>query len=350
MNESLLLPENADATLIVGEANLYYLSGFPNGEAAVLLLDGKKYYITDGRYAEDARKAVRGYETVVVERGESYVSRARKILEENKVKILAVEERAISLKDYDEITEGGMFQTVYCSDFYYKMRARKTPEEAETMRKAQEITDAAFEWVLGNIKEGMTETELAFVLENKMRELGSEGTAFKSIVAFGENTSKPHAQYGEVKLRAGSAITLDFGAKFGGYCSDMTRTLFFGKPADEQVFVYNTVAEAQKMAIDAAEIGMKASDLDAVCRDYFKSENLDGYFVHSTGHGVGVEIHEKPSVSQSSEEILSENNVFSIEPGLYFAGKFGVRIEDVVILTKNGADNLTKSPKHLIIL
>ncbi len=349
MQENILLPQNADAALIVGAPNLYYFSGFPNEEAAVVSLRDKKFYITDGRYAEDAKNNVVVAETVIVDRGESYISRAVKILSEFKVKTVAIEEPVMSVKDFDELKKGG-FDTVYCSDWFYALRARKTEREIEIMRKAQSITDSAFKWALNNIKEGMTERELALSLEYKMSELGSQGTAFQSIVAFGENTSKPHARYGDKKLVCGDLITMDFGAKYMGYCSDMTRTFSFGRPDEEKISVYNTVYEAQIRAIDVAHIGMRASELDAVCRDYFKSKKLDRYFLHSTGHGLGIEIHEKLSVSALSIDVLSENNVFSVEPGLYFAGKFGVRIEDVIVLTKNGVDNLTKSPKHLIML
>lgn len=349
MKENLLLPPNADAVLIVGAPNLYYFSGFPNEEAAVVLLPDKQFYITDGRYTEDAMKNVDGLKTVIVDRGESYISRAAKILSENGVKTVAIEEHSMSVKDFDVLKNAG-FDTVYSSDWFYALRATKTDREIEIMRKAQSITDSAFAWILDNVREGMTEKELALTLENKMSELGSHGTAFQTIVAFGENTSQPHARYGDRKLGCGDLITVDFGAKYMGYCSDMTRTFSFGRPDDEKISVYNTVSEAQMRAIDAARTGMKARELDAVCRDYFCSKNLDKFFLHSTGHGLGIEIHEKLSISPSSNDVLSENNVFSVEPGLYFAGKFGVRIEDVVRLTKNGVDNLTKSPKHLIML
>lgn len=350
MKEMICLPKGADAVLIAGRANLYYFSGFPNEDAAIVLLPSGGFYITDGRYAEDAAKSVADLKVVICERGESYVARAAKILKENSIRTVGIEESCLSVKDSDELRNGTDCKFIYCSDALGKLRNVKTDLELAFMRKAQEITDAAFEKILGKIVEGMSETELLRLLENQMSELGSEEPAFKSIVAFGENTSMPHARSGARKLKRGDFVTLDFGAKYKGYCSDMTRTFVFGKPTTEMKRVYETVLEAQTMAIDAVREGTLARDVDAVCRKFFEIKNMDAFFLHSTGHGLGIEIHEKLAVSPNSSDVLVENNVFSVEPGLYFSGKFGVRIEDVVRVTKNGSYNLTKSPKHLIML
>lgn len=350
MKEIICLPKGADAVLITGAANLYYFSGFPNEDAAIVLLPDGGYYITDGRYAEDAAKSVADLKVVICERGESYLSRAAEILKQNVIRTVGIEECRLSVKDSDELRNGLDCKFVYCTDALGNLRNVKTDLELAFMRKAQEITDATFEKILGKVREGMSETELCGLLENQMSELGSEEPAFKSIVAFGEDTSMPHARVGSRTLKKGDFVTLDFGAKYKGYCSDMTRTFVFGKPTAEMKSVYETVLEAQNMAIDSVREGIFARDLDAVCRKFFAVKNLDAFFLHSTGHGLGIEIHEKLAIRPNSSDIIAQNNVFSIEPGLYFSGKFGVRIEDVVRVTKNGAYNLTKSPKHLIML
>ena len=217
------------------------------------------------------------------------------------------------------------------------------------MIKAQSVTDAAFTEILPFIKEGVSEIEVAARLEYIILKNGCE-LAFDSIVAFGENGSKPHAHRSERKLRIGEFVTMDFGAKYKGYCSDMTRTVALGAVDERKARAYNAVLEANKLAAKTAKAGDKCSDVDAVARNYLAKYGLDKYFTHSLGHSVGVDIHEMPAFSPKCDEILKPGMIITDEPGVYLAGDFGLRIEDMLLITENGARVLTNSDKNLIVL
>ena len=199
------------------------------------------------------------------------------------------------------------------------------------------------------IKEGVTEIEIAARLEYIMLKNGCE-LAFNSIVAFGENGSKPHAHRSERKLRRGEFVTMDFGAKYKGYCSDMTRTVALGAVDERKARAYNAVLEANKLAEKAIKIGEKCCDIDAVARNYLAKFSLDKFFSHSLGHSVGVDIHEMPAFSPRCDEVLKEGMIITVEPGVYLEGDFGLRIEDMALVTKNGAEILTHADKNLIVL
>ena len=204
--------------------------------------------------------------------------------------------------------------------------------------------------IIGEIKDGITETELDRVLKSKLYKNGADDLSFDPIVAFGTNTSKPHAHPGETKLSSGMFITLDFGASYKNYFSDMTRTVAFGKPTSEMIKIYDTVLTAQEKALERLHAGITGKDAQKVVEDYFEENNVRKYFTHSLGHGLGIDIHEEPNLSAKNNQPIPENCVTSVEPGLYFPHKFGVRIEDIVVFTKKGVKNLTSSQKKLIII
>ena len=231
-----------------------------------------------------------------------------------------------------------------------KIRAIKDSTELEFIKKAQEITDKTFEDLLPSIREGMSEIELATILESLLHKNGANGLAFESIVAFDKNTAIPHAVRSMNTLKNGSLITLDFGAKYQGYCSDMTRTIAFGDVTDEEKKAYEYVSIAQEMALSIMHAGMTGKECDSMARLFFAEKGLDKYFIHTLGHSIGLEVHEFPRLSQKDTTVLEENMVVTVEPGLYFDGYFGIRIEDLVILNKTDIINLTKSPKKLIII
>ncbi len=230
--------------------------------------------------------------------------------------------------------------------------AVKEQEETALIKEACKIADKAFVALLGKIKEGMSENEVAAELEYLMRRYGATGTSFDTIVAFGENSSVPHHETGYTKLKFGDIILIDFGCKYGGYCSDCTRTFLFGDDGKHQEFktAYGHVLNAHMLAKEKIVEGVSGKQADAFARDYLRGYNLDGYFTHTLGHGIGINIHERPYLSPKSEEILKNNMVFSDEPGVYFAGKFGIRIEDTVMLSDGHAESLTNSDKKLTVL
>jgi Xaa-Pro aminopeptidase len=230
------------------------------------------------------------------------------------------------------------------------LRAAKDEAEIETMKKAQKITDDAFKAVLNFIRPGMTEQEVAARLVYEMMRLGAQAVSFDPIVAAGPNGSKPHAIPGDRVLENGMFVTMDFGCKVDGYCSDMTRTVAIGQPDEEMERVYETVLAAQKAGINAARAGVTGREIDAAAREVIVQAGYGEYFTHSFGHSLGIDIHEAPNANAREEREMPVGAVISAEPGIYIPGKFGVRIEDVLILKEGGCENITRSPKNLIIL
>ena len=231
-----------------------------------------------------------------------------------------------------------------------EIRAVKDDTELSAIAMAEKIGDRAFSYILGEIKPGVSEKEIALKLELKMRELGASGLSFDTIVVSGERTSMPHGEPSDKLIENGDFVTMDFGCIFNGYCSDMTRTVAVGSVTDEQRDIYNVVLRAQKTTCDAIKAGMKGSEVDAVARKIISDAGYGECFGHGLGHGVGLEIHEAPTANTRSEEILKPKMLVTIEPGIYIPKKFGVRIEDLSIVTENGIINLTGSEKELIIL
>ena len=231
-----------------------------------------------------------------------------------------------------------------------ELRCIKTQEELENIRKAEEIGDRAFEFILGVIKPGMTELEVAAELEYHMKRNGAWKTSFDTIVASGFNSSMPHAVPGMKKIEKGDFITMDFGCVYNGYCSDMTRTVVAGRADDRQKKIYYTVLEAQKIALDRIRAGLKGKEIDKAARDYIDAAGYKGCFGHGLGHSVGLYIHEEPRLSVTGETVLQENMIETVEPGIYIPGYGGVRIEDLVVVTKTGHVNFTHSDKKLIEL
>ena len=227
----------------------------------------------------------------------------------------------------------------------------KTDVEVGFIAEACKIAESGYLDFLGSVKEGMTENEAAGLLEYCMRRHGAEDRSFETIAAFGKNTSVPHHAPGNTKLQKGMPVLLDFGCKYGGYCSDITRTFLFGNSGDgEFKTVYEHVLEAHRIAAENIRAGITGQEADAFARDHLKKYGLDKFFTHSLGHGIGINIHEAPKLSARSLEILRNGMVFSIEPGVYFEGKFGIRIEDSVVLENNRVRSFMQTDKKLAVL
>lgn len=338
------------AVLIYTPTNRRYLTGFPSSLGYLLMTKNGNKLFVDSRYFEAATK--KAVNTDVV-RFNSFLTELTEELEKQGIEKLLIEtENDIAF--YTALKSKLKVKVVpsqSLSDRLISLRSVKKKEEVESIVAAQRIAEKAFDDVLSFIKVGVTEKEIAAFLEYKMKQYGAEGIAFDTIAVSGANTSLPHGVPSEKTISEGDFITMDFGATLNGYCSDMTRTVAVGYATDEMAKVYNTVLEAQINVINTVRAGVRCVDADAAARSIITDKGYGEYFGHSTGHGVGLMIHEKPNLSpKAGDTKLRAGQIVTDEPGIYLTGKFGVRIEDMLYVRKNGVKNLTKAPKHLIIL
>lgn len=335
----------AEAVLTQAEDLRKYLTGFSSSYGYVLTDARGTTFYTDSRYAEGASDYLKDSGICVKEHTGGFEELI------NSYKEVAVPLDRTLYPDYVKLKAGGIKIVDSLPAFVMAMSV-KQDYELDLITKACNIADKAFASLLGKIKEGMSENEVAALLEYEMRKLGASGTSFGTIVAFGENSSVPHHETGLRKLKFGDIVLIDFGCKFGGYCSDCTRTLLFGDNGKQTEFkaAYSKVLEAHMLAKEKITCGMSGAEADAVARNSLKKHGLDKYFTHSLGHGIGINIHEFPRLSPKSDDALLNNMVFSDEPGVYLEGKFGIRIEDTVTLKDGKTVSLTDSDKNLIIL
>ena len=344
------LPEyGIDAMLLNSEPGEYYAVGF-HGEGNVVVTAEKCFYFTDSRYIEAAGNLITGAEIAMTGHSRNYRAMVQEVIDQCHIETLGFEESYLSVADYELWDKGLTARLVPAQKLVNSLRAAKDAEEIALMRKAQEITDRAFDEICKFIQPGMTEQEIAAKLQYDMLRFGAMRMSFDPIVASGPNGSKPHAIPGERKVQKGDFITMDFGCVYGGYCSDMTRTVALGEPTEEMKKVYQTVLEAQLAGIAVTRAGVPGKSIDAAARKVIADAGYGEYFGHGYGHSLGIEIHESPNANTREETLLPVGAVVSAEPGIYLPGKFGVRIEDVTILREDGCEILTKSPKELIIL
>lgn len=340
----------ADGAIISSELNIRYLCGFDYTDGYLLILRERAFLLTDFRYAEAARLAVNNFEVRVPTDG--MFSAINTIVKENGARVLAIEDTDVPVSTFSKMRDSmpDVSLATGASDVLANMRTVKDADELALIIKAQSITDAAFDHILGFITPDKTEREVALELEFFMRKHGADSCAFDTIAVSGAASSLPHGVPSDKKLSCGF-LTMDFGAKYAGYCSDMTRTVVIGKADCEMKKVYDTVLRAQLTALDAIHEGIGCREADTIARNVIDSAGYGSCFGHSLGHGVGLYIHEAPSFSPKAKEdsILRRGNVVTVEPGIYIEGKYGVRIEDMIAIDGNGSVvNLTHSPKHLI--
>ena len=338
--------EEVDALLITKVPNVSYFSGFRGDSSALLVGKNFRKLITDGRYTQQAKRETKNFQ--IVEHTEGLY---KKLVEELKgCKVVGVEGRVMTVAERDYLVEelkGVEFKSVELDN----LRQIKDAAEIACIKKACEIADRAFEKILDFIKPNVREVEVAAELEYFMRKFGSERAAFDTIVASGWRGSLPHGIATDKKICAGELVTIDFGAVYNGYCSDITRTVAVGKISSEQKKIYNAVLSAQVYGLEVITSGKGGKDIDAAVRKVFEDAGYGKNFVHGLGHGVGLEIHEEPRLSKHSKiESLLPNMIVTDEPGLYFENFCGVRIEDTVLVTRGSAEPLTHSPKNLIEL
>ena len=352
LREKLLADHPERAALIYTPHNRRYFTEFPSSDGVLIVTNEESVLYQDSRYVEAAGLEAKN---CTVEPISDFYKTVKEKLVECGIKEVYLEIQKLTYEVADRyrttLAEAGINVILdkQLDECCISMRQIKTPEEIEKMEAAQAITDATFTHILTCLKEGVTERDIAIEIEFHMRKLGAEGNAFDPIVVFGKNSSRPHGVPGDKKLCPGEFVTMDTGAMKAGYNSDMTRTVAFGYATDEMKALYNKVLEAQLAVIDAVKPGLRCCDVDKIARDIIDAE-YPGYFGHGLGHGVGFEIHEWPRFSRLDTSITEAGMVITDEPGIYIPGKFGARIEDMLLITEDGCRSLTKSPKDLIII
>ncbi len=345
-----LFPDSADAALIISETNRQYFTDFVSSLGYLLVARNGSYLFVDSRYEEAAKRQAKNCSVILFRK---LADSLGDVLSQNNIKTVLLEGSAFTLNETAFIENilsksgASAVKDDTLDKLIQKLRIIKTSSELEKMRKAQQITEDALKSTLRFIKEGVSERDIALELEFRMRKAGAQSVSFDLIVLAGAKTSMPHGVPDSTKIKNGDFLLFDIGATVDGYHSDMTRTYVFGKADSSMKRVYETVLQAQLNALEAVRDGCTCGDVDRAARSYIDQAGFEGLFGHSTGHGVGLEIHEAPSVSPNSSFVLRNGMVVTVEPGIYIPGKFGVRIEDMVVVSSDGCINLVSMPKKL---
>lgn len=345
-----ILNEQVDGLLLTSRYSRMYGAQYDIAEGMAIVTKAGCRYFTDSRYIEAAQNNITGFEVVQMDRANPYSKLLGDAIAEFDVKNLGYEESYMTVAELKALEEKLNASLVPYNEKIHSFRAVKEPWELDRIRTAQQITDRAYGEVLGRIQVGMTEKQLEAELVYCLLKNGAQGMSFDPIVVSGPNTSMPHGVAGDRKISRGDFITMDFGAMYRGYCADMTRTVAVGYATEEMQRVYETVLAAQNAAIAFSKAGVTGKEIDGVARKIITDAGYGAYFGHGYGHCIGMECHEAPSCNPGGEKTMEENMVSSAEPGIYLPGKFGVRIEDLVIFTVDGCENITQSPKNLRIL
>ena len=346
--EKLFENEENIAYLVFHETDRFYLTGFYSDLGAVVLTREKRYFLVDSRYSEDAQAKCADFE-VIEERPSAFHARIAELLKSAGVTAVYLENLTLRYEEYlAAAADFADFEIRKAEDRFVRLRAVKTEEEIAKIAAAQAVAERAFERMKASLKVGVSERDAAIELEYQMMKFGAECASFPVIVAFDENASKPHCVPSpENKLRNNSVVLVDFGAKVSGYCSDTTRTFCFGKPSEEFARAFAVVGRAIENMEKFARAGVQCNEADGYCREIIAANGYGANFLHGTGHGVGLDIHEFPGVGSASQTVLEENMVITCEPGIYLPGRFGVRTEDLLVVKKDHVEVLTKLPKEL---
>lgn len=333
--------------LIFNWANLLYFAGFPGAVSLLISRDGESTIYVYGVNYEQAKAEGKGFRVELVKRDENLMAKIAEKVKDCKIKKLAVD--ALSIESWRALAKaiGSEEGLETNNSFIQELRKVKDEKEIALMRKAGELTSEGVKAAYEVLALGMKEYEVAAEIEYAMRKRGSYGTAFETLVASGSRSAFPHGGCSDREIREGDLVVVDVGATYKFYRSDMTRTLVAGKPSEKQKKLYQIVKTAQEKAFEAIKPNVKAKDVDAVARKMIEAAGYGEYFVHGLGHGVGLEVHEPPTLSTDSKEVLAVGNVVTDEPGIYVVGYGGVRIEDTVLVQKNGAEKLTNGPYTL---
>ena len=348
---SEILKSKSDCVIISSPENRRYFTGFNSSDGFLVITTNEAVFFTDSRYIEAAQNQITVCKSVLLKRvSETIVP----YLKEKNIENIYLETERLTVAELNSLKKAFDFCKVEAKkevdEIINKLRSIKTEKEIEYIKKAQQIAEAAFEYILKFIKVGVTEKEIALELDFYMLSHGAEAVSFETIAVSGKNSSMPHGVPTDKKIENGDFITMDFGAVYNGYHSDMTRTVIVGKPTEKQKEVYETVLKAQTEALAVLKAGVSGVDADKAARDIIDAKGYKENFGHGTGHGVGIEIHESPNLSPYSKAILETGNIVTVEPGIYIPDEFGVRIEDMALITEDGYINLTSCEKELIIL
>lgn len=337
-----------DALLVTNAYNLRYVANFTGTTGLAVITEDKAFFVTDFRYTEQASAQVQDFE-VIQNKGPIFEEVAN-LIDKEKIERLGFEKHDISFAQYQEMNE--LFQSALIprAGIIESLRQVKDSKEVETIEAAIGLTEKAYQHILNYIQVGMTEIQVANELEAYLKRLGATSMSFDTIVASGYRSAMPHGVASDKKIQNNELITIDFGCYYQGYASDITRTFAIGDPGEELKEIYEIVKEAQALVHQKARPGITGRELDQVARDYIGQKGYGEQFGHSTGHGLGLEVHEGPTVSYRNEEALIAGNVITNEPGIYLPGLGGVRIEDDLLITDQGSRNLVSLPKDLIIL
>ncbi len=348
--QGILTGGTVDALLLTSQVSRLYAAQYDVAEGIAVIGREKSFYFTDSRYIEVAQNNLPGFTVQETNRANPYVDLINAALAELGAKKLGIEENYLTYAEFLQFEKALQAELVPCQKVISRFRQTKEAWEIDRMRKAQAITDKTFAEMLKVIRAGMTEKELAAELIYSLYKNGADALSFPPIVVSGPKTSMPHGVPGDRKLEYGDFITMDFGCMIDGYCSDMTRTVALGFVSEEMSLVYETVLRAQAAGIAATKAGVTGQAVDGAARQIIKDAGYGDFFGHGYGHSVGLEIHEAPNCNPSNDQPLEAGVVCSAEPGIYLPGKFGVRIEDVVIVTEDGCIDITESPKNLIVI
>lgn len=342
------------AFLITNKSNIAYLSNFTGSSGFMVLTKTKKYLFTDFRYIERAKNTI-PQKIKIVDITKMWRNPKRlkenwqNILEKHKIKILGVEESNLTVEKYKKFKKiSKKIAFIDTSGKIENLREIKSKNEIELVTKSQRINEKvllSIKKIIQSSRTPITESDLAWKIKELGHKYGAEDISFEPIVAFGSNSAIPHHLSGNNKLKKGDLVLIDMGMKYKGYCSDMTRIVFTAKPTKEQKKIYNIVLTAQKTAIKNIKAGITGEKADKFSRDIIKKAGYGKNYEHSGGHGLGLDIHEQPALNDKYKKTLKENSIITVEPGIYLHGKFGIRIEDMILITKNGCKTLTKSPK-----
>ena len=342
---------HVDAMLMTSPVNRRYITGFASSAGMALVTEDAGFFFTDARYIEAARTELSGFVVKPVDREKTYKAQVGALLAECGVKSLGFEQNTMTVNQYKDLkTAWPEVTLVPAQRALDLLRQVKTNAEITLMRASQQIAEAAFDALLSDIRPGLTERQVRANLICRMYEAGADGLSFDPIVVAGPNSALPHGEAGEKSLEKGDFLTLDFGVVHKGYCSDTTRTIALGTVSQEMRRVYNTVLRAQQAGIERARAGVTGADIHNAARAVIAEAGYDNYFGHGFGHGIGLEVHESGGASPSETTPLPSGAVLSAEPGIYLPGRFGVRIEDVIVLNEGGCENLTGLGKELLVL
>lgn len=347
----ILEEQSLDGILLTDPANMAYFAGF-TGEGYVLFSKAHAYVVTDSRYTIATRQQCPEFEVITYGSGGYYQTLIDE-MKERSAKRLGFEDKIMTVEEYQKIEkqlENFSVELIPLGAALQKCRQIKSADEIAKIKKAEAIGDLAFEQILKEIREGMTEKEVAARLEYHMKRAGVDGLSFDTIAASGVHSAMPHAVPTDKKLSRGDFLTMDFGCLYQGYCSDMTRTVAIGEASEKQKQVYHIVKAAQEKALSGIRPGMTGKEIDALARNVIAEAGYGEYFGHALGHSVGREIHESPNFSPREDQIIQPGMVITVEPGIYIKDEFGVRIEDVVVITEDGCENITHSRKDLVVI